>query len=55
MGLYRNLSDHMFLFAGVSEGLAAAFMIDLQGFLNCLKRSPMPKLGDLLPKVPGKW
>ena len=29
--------------------------IDLQGFLNCLNRSPMPKLGDLLPKVPGKW
>ena len=29
--------------------------IDLQGFLNYLKRSPIPKLGDLLPKVPGNW
>ena len=29
--------------------------IDLQGFLNCLNRSPTPKLGDLLPKVPGNW
>ena len=31
------------------------FSFHLQTRVGCLKRSPMPKLGDLLPKVPGKW
>ena len=31
------------------------FSFHLQTRVNCLKRSPTPKLGDLLPKVPGKW